>query len=253
MGGQRTLKSDQVRKLIGFVGYGPKHQVKILFLGYEERAPKGKKEYYNNISARMNFKPIMDLKEAHDRLGKAGCRNPFDCDGKNPVKVWNCAARFALEFENRRHGPKPKMLWSEYWRKSLGQKMGNTFLMECDPIPKWNHRGKNKLPQEWDGEEIWNERKDALAKALNDLKPQFVIAYGAETKAKVQELFGVDKDGWQKRQKGKHQISFASKRRAHIAHIGFPGRGFAYTDGIPCVVRELVKEDKSRSRRRRQS
>ncbi len=247
MGGQRTLKSDQVRKLIGFVGYGPKHQVKILFLGYEERAPKGKKEYYNNISARMNFKPIMDLKEAHDRLGKAGCRNPFDCDGKNPVKVWNCAARFALEFENRRHGPKPKMLWSEYWRNSLGRrKKGNTFLMECGPIPKRNCGEKVKVPPKWDSKRIWKERKAALEKALKkDLRPEFVIAYGKKKgfREKVQELFGVRKSDWDSTK------SFASTPETHIAHVGFPGRGFAYKKDIPFVVKELLKRDRCQARR----
>lgn len=250
MRGQRKLTSRQVRKLIRFIGYGPRCHVKVPFLGYEERAPRNEKEYYKNIRARMNFKPIMDLKEAHDRLGKAGCRNPFDCDGKNPVKVWNCAARFALEFANHCQWSKRK-IWSAYWRDHLGRKEGSTFLMECDPIPKHKHATNIHLPEGWDNDRIWNERKKALLKRLKVLKSQFVIAYGEETKAKVQELFGVDKDGWQKRQKGKHQISFASKRRTHIAHVEFLGRGFAYKKGIPFIVDELVKRGKNRSRRRR--
>ncbi len=249
MRGQRKLTSRQVRKLIGFVGYGPKRQVKILFLGYEERPPKGEKEYYKNISARMKFKPIMDLKEAHYKLYGESRKNPFN--GKNPVRVWNYAARFALEFEGRRHGAKPKMQGSEYWRKHLGQKKGNTFLMECGPIPKRNYGEKVKLPPKWDWKRIWKERKDALAEALKDLRPEFVIAYGKKKgfRAKVQELFGVRESDW----KSKCRTFFASTPKTHIAHTGFPGRGFACKEGIPFVVKELLKRDRRQSRRRTKS
>lgn len=221
----------EVKKLIGFVDYGPKCHVKILFLGYEEHASKEDKERDKNLRVRMKFKRIMDLKEAHAKLGEAGCTNPFEDEG-NPVRVWNCAARFALKFEGHCQWKESKIL-SAYWRNHLGRKQGNTFLMESNPIPKSKH-------DEQTLEMIWEERKKVLAKHLRVLKPQFVIAYGKGTRKTVEELFHVQESEW----KRKRCVSFASTGGTHIAHVGFFGRGFTSKKDIPFVVEELMKRDR---------
>lgn len=232
------LEETEIRKLIRFVGYGPKRQVEILFLGYEEHVRGGRTRQGQNLRARMKFKPVMDMKKAHDKFHEKD--NPYHDDAnRNRVKVWNAAARFALKFEGHCQWAE-KEIWSEYWRNSLGRRQGMTFLMECFSVPAGNHQGiEQVLPPGWTIEKLWGKRKKVLKKHLQEYPPQFVIAYGEDTKEKAMELFNVV-NKWRCVSTSRHPAFVTSNGETHIAHIGFIGRNFSRTD-IPEVVKRLRK------------
>lgn len=235
-------------QLLRFIGYGPKRRAaKIVFLGLEERAREGDK----NLRARASFRRIEDLREAHENiLGPAGCINPFNekvggssrRKGKNPVRVWNMASRFALAFlgENWRSRDK----WAAYWRDQLGQEHGETFLMESFPYPCNSHKEKLSKRSKLSAEKIkvWKRRVKVLQQYLGRFPPQFVIAYGKETKEKVSDLFKLHKTAWRKIPGCRNSAWVASRGQTRIAHVGFFGRGNFHKKDIPAIVKALRRK-----------
>lgn len=223
-------------RMMGFIGYGPTGAADILFLGLEEKALEGAL----NLEARSSFASIEDLYEAHtQKLGPAGCYNPFQESG-NPVLQWNIAARIALKLEGRIEWYDPQA-WSAYWRRRLGRKDGNTFLMECFPFPRKNRASRLPAGPGWTSDSLWQERRKVLHGYLDLCPPKVVVAYGKPTKEKAADLFSLSPDAWRSVPHLKHPASVASNGRTRVAHVGFFGQGQFSVADIPGIVQALLQ------------
>ncbi len=223
-------------RLISFVGYGPNTAANIVFLGLGE-AGGG----IQNLAARSLFDAVEDLFSAHqDKLKPAGVESPFDAAG-NPVRQWNYAARFALAIEGDDEWMNPKK-WGPYWRERLGRRNGSTLLMEAFPFPRPQHHGSVPGITDMSDEELWRKRCSVLREHLRDRPPNFLIAYGAETKEKAEMLFTAPTRNLAWRHV--HGISkmpahVATNGRTKIAHVGFFGQGCFSSKDIPQIVSAL--------------
>ncbi|MFN0197722.1 MAG: hypothetical protein ACKVT0_13340 [Planctomycetaceae bacterium] len=235
------MPTNDWKPLIEFLGYGSSEKcANILFLGLEEKAPE--KNYEQNLKARLKFERIEDLREAHERkLGPAADVNPFAKKG-NPVRQWNTAARFSLAIEGHPDWNK-RTEWRRYWRDQLGRRSGNTFLMECCPIPRpngnWHPPETPQLPSD---DEVWAKRCPLLQDYLDKCPPKYVIAYGIQTKDKASELFSIPDDGWTPIPNVDRPASIARNDHTCIAHVGFFGRHYFVNYDIPKIVAALKRQ-----------
>jgi hypothetical protein len=241
--GNRETKMTQIdwNALVQFIGYGPTGPVDLLFLGLEEKAV----EQERNLAARSAFKPVEDLRRAHEQvLAAAGCHNPFADARRNPVKQWNTAARFALVLNGSPLWDDPAT-WSAYWRNELGRTHGSTFLMECFPFPRAS-RG-TALPGRPPASEaeLWLTRRDILRNHVETNPVKFAVAYGKATKAKANEIFALSPGAWRAIPGLHRDAAIASNGHTCVVHVGFFGRGLFAVRDIPVIVsamRELARE-----------
>ncbi|MEX0727063.1 MAG: hypothetical protein WD065_12375 [Planctomycetaceae bacterium] len=237
------MSANKWMPLIQFLGYGlSKKCAEILFLGLDEKAPE--RNYEQNLRARLKFERIEDLREAHEqKFGPAADVNPFAQNG-NPVRQWNTASRFALAIEGHPDW-NIRTEWGRYWREQLGWRHGNTFLMECFPIPRpngnWHPPEALQLPPD---NEVWAERCPVLQAYLKKCPPKYVIAYGRATKDKASELFSIPDGGWTPIPNVDRPASIARSGHTCIAHVGFFGRQFFVNCDIPMIVAALKRQCK---------
>lgn len=173
-----------------FVGFGnPK--APVVFVGMEEGLAKS--EFLeNDLKCRSLFDQVMDVQEAHCRLG-LGPRL-FD---KKPraQRTWWVMSDLMLHFDNR--VPKDKKDRAEarrYYRtKMLGKKSADTLLMDLFPYPHpsrkiWLYQDRYATREEYEAA-IIDERIDLLRSALEWQPREAIICYGRELWGEFKRLF----------------------------------------------------------------
>lgn len=168
--------------LLAFLGYGPAAP-RVVFLGAEESDGSGGAAAL--AVRRSQFRSREDAREATEKLaaGDAAFKNPYAADG-HPVEQWNTAARLRLALADWRHHRN----WGRYWREHLGRFDGDTFLMECFPIPR---KGLSTKIVGYSPRRAWAERVAHLRAFALETRPAYVIAYGNDASERVNEIFPV--------------------------------------------------------------
>src|SRR4051812_30391260 len=91
-----NLSTDAAHRIIGFLGYGNVF-ARVWFVGLEEGLGRmGDQESLSNLGARGEFKPTMDLVQAHLQLLERG--KPVDIVNRASftTQAWIWMARLAL-------------------------------------------------------------------------------------------------------------------------------------------------------------
>lgn len=218
-----VLSSDVVEKLVGFIGYGPP-KPEVVFLGIEEAGGGDA-----NILARaQHFDGIEDLYGAHEKLERyASVANPFKKRG-NPVQQWNTAAVFALALAEG-----DLSLWPSFWRKHLGRRDGQTFLMEKYPVPRstTSFRVSGYRPND-----LWRKRAPILKTFLDQANPRFVVAYGAPAHEAVADFFTIPR--WLSVAGTPWSVGTATTGVV-VARVGFFGQGRFDRAHVPSIAAQM--------------
>src|ERR1700679_419842 len=84
--------TEELDRIVGFLGYGNPHQ-SVWFIGFEEGlGDMTDQDTWWNLKARGQFKPLMDLYEAHLSMRQRG--QPIDISREPPTtQVWRFAAK----------------------------------------------------------------------------------------------------------------------------------------------------------------
>jgi hypothetical protein len=164
-----------------FVGFGnPK--APVVFVGMEEGLAKPE-FLQNDLRCRSLFDQVMDVHEAHCRLG-LGPRL-FD-EKPRAQRTWWVMSDVMLHFANG--VPKDKKERAEarrYYRtKVLGNKFADTLLMDLFPYPHpsrkmWLYQDRYATRQEYEAA-IIDDRIDILRSALQWRPREAIICYGRE-------------------------------------------------------------------------
>jgi hypothetical protein len=209
-------------ELLEFVGYGPERPL-VVFLGIEESDGGGGPASWRVREA--EFERIEDMRTAHThKLAKVDV-NPYGKRG-NPIQAWNRASEFRLALAGR---PVPYDGWQTYWRDSLGQRHGDTFLMECFHVPR---RATNIAVPE-DPVVRWPERLSILRTFASTIAPRYVVAYGSDPCQKVAQVFDLDI--------GSGTIERDSRLGVVVARVGFFGQGRFHRTEIPRIAAEMIR------------
>ena len=132
-----AVTDAELEHLLAFIGYGTL-DADVWFLGMEEAGGGAE-----NIRRRLEFRPLEDNAEAHQRLGILKHH-----EGKRVIqRTWwgMCWIMLALDGEN----PTRENI-RRYQAEQLGRYGGNTLLAELMPIPKPSHAAwgyENLIPQ----------------------------------------------------------------------------------------------------------
>lgn len=217
------LLSMPLASVDDFLGYGPP-KPRVLFLGTEESA--GGADPLKNAKAKVaNFESRMDLRTGTALLASLwGFRDPFAARG-NPVSQWNRAAelRLALAGLPWLHVRE----WSPYWREYLGRSVGDTFLMECFPMPR---KGKHVRVSGYSPKQSWPQRCENLVAFTKSIRPHFVVAYGADASRHVSDLFSIEESTFDGVKRLWHELKDIgalgrTSSGAVVARVGFFGQG----------------------------
>ena len=206
-----------------FLGYGPP-KPRVLFLGTEESA--GGADPLENAAAKVaNFEKTMDLVNGTTFLaGLPKFKDPFAGSG-NPVEQWNRAAEIRLALAGLPW--KHVRDWSPYWRTFLGRGAGDTFLMECFPMPR---KGKHVRVNGYNPYRSWPKRVEKLAAFTKTIEPHFVVAYGDDAGERVCELFAIKESRFESVTRVWHELDGIgtigrTSEGTVIARIAFFGQG----------------------------
>lgn len=221
-----------------FLGYGPSDP-RVVFVGTEES--DGGAEPVENVRIRLaRFMPTMDLFIGSEILeSAAGFTNPFKRSG-NYVQQWSRAAEFRLALAGLETNEETV---SRYWREFLGRERGDTFLMECFPIPR---RLSSQAVAHYDAVGSWSSRRERLRDFTRRITPAFVIAYGKPARDRIEELFPVRTSIWNGQTTVWHGVPGAratialSEWGAAIARTEFFGQGRFRRSEISPIARALI-------------
>jgi len=180
---KKSVNKKELDVLLNFIGYGSL-KAEIWFIGMEE-AGGGE----NNISARLNFEPIMDCSEAHKLLGI------FNLHFEKVIiqKTWRGMCYVMLCLNNEQ--PTRENI-RNYQSRELGKRDGRTLLTELMPIPKpkinsWNY--DELIPQYNSSKEYYEKvmpyRINYLKGIIEQNTPKVIIAYGKKYWNYFKELF----------------------------------------------------------------
>lgn len=170
--------------LMSFVGYGNPDGL-VWFIGMEEA---GGGEW--NLRRRLEFTPVMDLREAHFRLGIH-----VHHDGARILQpTWAQMCRTMLLIAGQEDISKDPT--RTYQAEFLGRAKGETFLTELMPLPKptvaeWPSEYQRLFG--WTRDEYYahaDERRELLRKLMEKHLPAVVICYGGKYWNHYRELFG---------------------------------------------------------------
>lgn len=176
--------SEQNQRLLSFLGYGTKHP-RIVFLGAEESDGGGSGAALH--VRRTKFAKIEDMRSATEKLSAADAQfnNAYADETCSPVVQWNTAARIRLALAGVESWDAYNM-WSWYWRTYLGRRTGDTFVMECFPLPR---KGLGTKIEGYSARRAWSERVSHLRAFTLGINPRYVVAYGKDANEHVEELF----------------------------------------------------------------
>lgn len=241
----RSIDVDLPTQLSQFIGYGPSPKdgrgAQILFLGIEEAAGEGEEGKRNLHCRAREYQPIEDLLEAHRKLRAHKCFDPFSAPAaKNPVRVWNMMSRIALALADDPHWNRMDR-WNWYWRRRLGRSDGETFLMECFPIPR---PGRNHTVSEipgWHPEKVWPARRQLLQAFIASSPPQYLIAYGNEPGRLVEQLLGDTRLTWTPIANTKSIEVARAPSGTIVARTGFFGWGRFRRSDVPLLRNAMIK------------
>jgi len=127
------LSPGELDNILCFLGYG--HiSAPVWFVGLEEGlAGMSEEDTIHNLKARAHFNPVMDLREAHLRLMRAG--RPIDVELDPPrTQVWQYMAKIMLARSGCKEWKSNRAV-KEYIKNNLGRSGGETFLTELSPVP----------------------------------------------------------------------------------------------------------------------
>ncbi len=215
---QNYLTPPELASVIGFLGYGNPSR-SVWFIGFEEGLGNmTSADALWNLKTRGQFKPIMDLYEAHLNMRQNG--QVIDVSKKPPTtQVWRWMAKLMIARGGLDWSDKQEAV--QYVRTSLGRSSGETFLTELSPIPtrsqsdlSWAKWFKDHVD---DVQTKIGRRQTMLKSLLSASSPQRVFCYGIGRKREFSELLGTD---W-------HQVCpdvFTSTNSEHIL-LPFFGNG----------------------------
>ncbi len=228
---------DLLAKLTGFLGYGPapgagQAGAQIFFRGIEEAADEGEQ----NLRCRAReFLPVEDLLEAHQKLGRSQCKNPFAAPARrNPGRVWNMMSRIVLALANDPEWDQRARL-NKYWRERLGRRDGEAFLMECFPVPRRESDHAVPAIPGRSPEKNWPERRSRLQPLIAVSRPKYLIAYGVEPGRLCEGLVGGGKLKWMPVRNARNIEVAQSPGGLVIARTGFFGWGRFRRSDVPLL------------------
>lgn len=226
--------------LEGFLGYGSDDPL-VLFLGTEESNGGGGAAAIQ--ARRTQFQRIEDVYEASQLLARADPEfvNPF-AGVRNHVQQWNAASRLRLALGGENWSAPQD--WQRYWRTYLGRRNGDTFLMECFPVPRAN---SNVWIKGYKPNSTWTTtRMPLLRDFTNSIQPRYVVAYGDVASARVADLFPVvvsPYDGrnsvWHDLQTMKPSSVGKTATGVAVARVGFFGQGYFSQSDIRTIVQAM--------------
>lgn len=180
---EQPLTNNELEHLLNFIGFG-RLDAEVWFLGMEEGGGGEK-----NIRARLKFKKVEDLEEAHKILGIT----KYHLGKRFIQSTWRGMCCILLLVDGKE--PNTENI-RNYQADYLGRYQGNTFLCELMPIPKpkmsdWDY--DRLLPQFKSSQDYYEKIKPRRIKYLRDLikvhKPKIVICYGKKYWQDYKELF----------------------------------------------------------------
>lgn len=214
-----------------FLGYGP-GDPSVLFVGTEESDGGAQSE--DNVRVRLaQFDSVMDLQVGTEILESApGFQSPFKRPGSY-VQQWNRASEFRLALAGMELD---ETATERYWREYLGREQGDTFLMECFPVPR-RHSGQAVLG--YDPEQAWPARREVLRAFARRIAPAFVIAYGDPAGKRIGDLFPL-KSTWNE-VPGTRATVALGEGGAAIARTSFFGVGQFKRAHIGPIAEALIR------------
>jgi hypothetical protein len=190
------LSPDEVKGVLGFIGYGNTSSAEVWFIGFEEGlAGMTSEDKIKNLKTRGSFDDVMDLYEAHLRLQQGG--QPINIELKTPsTPVWQYMAKIMLARSGDETWPS-KLSYIPYIRQNLGRRNQKTFLTELSPIPaggiadtSWRAEFERLETHLTDKIQT---RADKLKRILKASNPHpLVICYGLGKREEFAKLLDVD-------------------------------------------------------------
>lgn len=219
------LSADQVRGLARHIGYG-NPAAPLWFVGGEEGlgGHMNARERAENLVARAEWEPIMDMAAAHRTLKEAGGYIGDLIDRPGSTIVWRFMARIARAFDAA-PGWDDADEAANYVRNRLGATDGETFLTELSPFPSRRARQPIELEQFSDRElidRVRTERSTQQIVLLHQHRPRVIICYGTGLLRDFEKHFGINWEMF-------HSVSWISKKsgaqqrtpiyRSEIVHV----------------------------------
>ena len=119
--------------------------------------------------------------------------------------------------------------WRPYWREHLGRTTGDTFLMECFPVPR---KSLNTRIPGYNHVRVWCERVEHLRRFATTTEPNYVVAYGNDASERVEAVFPVVRSEFDERSSDWHDVQGCKRtsigKTAYggvVAKVGFFGNG----------------------------
>lgn len=179
----QALANVELEHLLNFIGYG-RLDAGVWFLGMEE-AGGGEA----NLRSRLQFRPIMDCRDAHALLGIT----KHHWGRKVIQKTWRGMCYVMLRLDGK---SADRESIRNYQADQLGRSDGASLLCELMPIPKpnlasWGY--EELIPQFISRDQYYQaikpRRIQYFRQLLAEHRPGIVIGYGKNYWADYQQLF----------------------------------------------------------------
>lgn len=185
----------QIEKpILNFIGYG-ELESPYWFIGLEEGFHQGTFSLEDQHVSRLKYSEVMDLEEA--MVMTEGWNNLNHKLDNLKTRTWEFIAKLVMTLENKSwYGVENKnRIVKEYILSNIGNRKGNTLLIEILPLPK---ASKNSWPDFYKKyflsrkkyeSRITKYRIKLLQEKISENKPKYIIGYGKSKWGVYKSLF----------------------------------------------------------------